>query len=358
MDRRLYTAIFADSLREGIALRRRTREACAEAVILAAKTLKSALDGGHKVLFAGNGGSAADAQHLAAELVGRFVKERRPLPGIALTVDTSALTAIANDYGFDQVFARQVLGLGQPGDVLVAITTSGTSPNVLRALEAARERKMACIGLTSTRAPESFYRACDVTIAIPSKNTARTQELHITIGHVLCELLEVDGDEPIEATPLLSKETTIEALLPLRAHWRAEKTTVAWTSGCFDVLHAGHVKSLTAARAFGDVLVVGINSDESVRALKGAGRPIFSARERSAMLAALEVVDHVVVFDGANPSAALDHLRPDVHCKGADYAGPNAPPMPEAEVVRAYGGRIEFLPLIPELSTSSVLKRL
>jgi phosphoheptose isomerase len=153
-------------------------------VMGAATLLRDALRGGHKILLCGNGGSAADAQHIAAELVGRFVAERRPLPAIALTTDTSALTAIGNDYGFDAVFARQVEALGAAGDVLVAITTSGKSPNVVAAITAARARGMKVIALTGAKGG-ALVASSDAGVAVPSADTARIQECHITIGHLL-----------------------------------------------------------------------------------------------------------------------------------------------------------------------------
>jgi rfaE bifunctional protein nucleotidyltransferase chain/domain len=130
------------------------------------------------------------------------------------------------------------------------------------------------------------------------------------------------------------------------------------TNGCFDLLHVGHVRNLRAARAFGDVLVVGVNDDASVRRLKGAGRPIVPAVERAELLAALWCVDAVVLFGEDTPMAALERLRPEVHCKGADYAPPAGKPIPEAAVVAAYGGRIEFLPLVPGISTSELARRI
>ena len=148
-----------------------------------------ALAGGHKVLFCGNGGSAADSQHLAAEFVGRFQKERKGLPAIALTVDTSILTAVANDYGYDTVFARQVQALGQPGDVLVGISTSGNSKNVLLAIEEARAKGITCIGMTAEGGGR-MADVCDICLAVPVKVTARAQEMHILIGHILCELVD------------------------------------------------------------------------------------------------------------------------------------------------------------------------
>lgn len=140
----------------------------------------------HTIFFFGNGGSAADAQHLAAEMVGRFTLERRPLPAIALTTDTSILTSIGNDYGFDQVFIRQIQGLGRTGDVAVGLSTSGNSPNVLLAMEAARERGMVTIALTG-RSGGKLVTAVDFCLRVPSTETARIQESHITLGHLICQ---------------------------------------------------------------------------------------------------------------------------------------------------------------------------
>ena len=162
-----------------------------EQVERVATAIKAALANGKKILFCGNGGSAADSQHLAAEFVGRFQKERQGLPAIALTVDTSILTAVGNDYGFDKVFVRQVEALGNEGDVLVGISTSGTSPNVLAAVELAKAKGMYCVGMTAANGAK-LAELCDECIAIPAQVTARAQEMHILIGHILCEL--VDGE--------------------------------------------------------------------------------------------------------------------------------------------------------------------
>ena len=149
-----------------------------------------ALADGRKVLLFGNGGSAADAQHIAAEFVGRFLRERRPLPAIALTTDTSALTAIANDYGYDDVFARQVRALGTAGDVALAISTSGRSPSVLRAVEACRERGITVVALTGGDGGPLAGMA-DVSLRVSASTvSARIQETHILIGHVVCELVD------------------------------------------------------------------------------------------------------------------------------------------------------------------------
>jgi rfaE bifunctional protein nucleotidyltransferase chain/domain len=143
-----------------------------------------------------------------------------------------------------------------------------------------------------------------------------------------------------------------------RAEWRAQQKVVAWTNGCFDILHAGHIQSLQEARRLGDTLIVGLNSDASVRRLKGSTRPIFPQRERAMMLAALSCVDAVVIFDEDTPEAALRQLQPDIHCKGADYAPPSGKPVPEAEVVKSYGGKLAFLPLVEGLSSSKTIERI
>lgn len=160
-----------------------------QALADASDALIEVLRGRHKVLFFGNGGSAADAQHLAAELAGRFQFDRPALAGLALTVNTSCLTAIGNDYEFDQIFSRQVESLGVPGDAAVGITTSGRSSNVLRALQTARGRGMVTVSLTG-RDSDALRDLTDFCISIPSKDTARIQEAHILTGHILCEIIE------------------------------------------------------------------------------------------------------------------------------------------------------------------------
>jgi len=151
--------------------------------------ITSVIKNGNKVLIAGNGGSAADAQHIAAELSGRFVKERRALPGIALTVDTSALTAIANDYGYNHVFSRQLEALAQPGDLFIGISTSGNSQGILNAFEAAKKLSCKTLGL-SGRDGGKMTGMCDLNIVVPSQITARIQEMHILIGHILCKAVD------------------------------------------------------------------------------------------------------------------------------------------------------------------------
>ena len=334
---------------------------CASAAMAAAEAISASLARGGKLLVFGNGGSAADAQHLAGELVGRFEVDRPALAAIALTTDSSALTAIANDLGYERVFSRQVEGLGAPGDVALAISTGGSSPNVVGGVRAARERGLRTIALTGP--PESeLAAAAELVVATPGPRTARIQECHLVIEHAICEYVEASlagGRQapPSESRPQSAPVVSWEELEGLRESWRRQGKRVVWTNGCFDVVHAGHVRSLTAARALGDVLVVGLNSDDSVRRLKGPGRPILELDQRAALISALRSVDHVVVFDEDTPEAALERLKPDVHSKGAEYAPPHGSPMPEREVVEAYGGRIEFLPEVSGISTSEVIAR-
>ncbi len=161
----------------------------AERLAAAVDLVVTALAEGNKLLVMGNGGSAGDAQHLAAEIVGRFKLERRALPAVALTTDTSILTAIGNDYGFDQVFRRQVEALAAPGDVVVGISTSGNSPNVLAALTLAREMGCRTVGLLG-RDGGSIGPVVDLELTVPSQDTPRIQEGHITMIHILCDLVE------------------------------------------------------------------------------------------------------------------------------------------------------------------------
>ena len=173
-----------------VALERATRDA---AMLASARkiadTIIAALRHGHKLLIVGNGGSAADAQHIAAEIVGRYKQDRPAWAAIALTTDTSALTAIANDYGFEQVFARQVEGLGRRGDVLLALSTSGRSPNILAALRTAHQRGLVTIGFTGSKGG-ALGTVCDHVLVAPSDDTAVIQQIHLAVAHGICEEIE------------------------------------------------------------------------------------------------------------------------------------------------------------------------
>src|SRR5207249_172580 len=185
MNRKKALQIVLNSFRTGTDLRNQVAQDCGERIVDAAALIARCLRSGGKLLLFGNGGSAADAQHLAAEFVGRFRIERQALPAIALTTDSSILTAVGNDYGFDQIFARQIQALGRPGDVVIAITTSGNSPNVIEGVKAAKRGDLKTIGL-SGKDGGLLAKEADVTITIASPSTARIQECHIGVGHLLC----------------------------------------------------------------------------------------------------------------------------------------------------------------------------
>lgn len=174
---------------DNIALHERMRQADQAPLLTAIDAIASGFRDGQALLVFGNGGSAADAQHFVTEFVGRFQRERRGVPAIALTADTSLLTAVANDYGFARVFARQIEALGAPGDIAFGISTSGTSPSVVEALRAARERGMITIALTGRDGGEAGQLA-DIHLNVPDDMTARVQQVHITMLHVICELVE------------------------------------------------------------------------------------------------------------------------------------------------------------------------
>jgi D-sedoheptulose 7-phosphate isomerase len=177
------------SIQEHAELLSRTEEACLDVLVRLAETVVACFARGGKVLFFGNGGSAADAQHLAAEFAVRFVRERRPLAGLALTTNTSALTACANDYGFEHLFSRQIAALGRPEDVAIGFSTSGNSPNIVTAIMQARQDGIFTAAFTGDSGGK-LRGLPDLLIAVPSTSTARIQEMHILLGHLLCQEVE------------------------------------------------------------------------------------------------------------------------------------------------------------------------
>ena len=172
-------------------LKYKVAETLSHQILKAAHTIRDCLANGGKLLLMGNGGSAADSQHIAAELIGRFKKERKAIPALALTVDSSSLTALGNDYGFDNIFSRQVEALANPNDAVVGISTSGNSINVIHALNVAREIGASTIGLIGNDGG-NMKDSVDISIVVPSSDTARIQEVHITVGHIICEIIEQD----------------------------------------------------------------------------------------------------------------------------------------------------------------------
>jgi len=184
-----FTRWVIDEIEASIDVKRRTIETQAPMIVAIAERVVETFRRGGKLLLCGNGGSAADAQHIAAEFVSRFRRERRGLPAIALTTDTSILTAISNDYGYERVFARQVEALGRPGDMVIGISTSGISASVIAAMRAARNGGMATVGFTGASGG-TLVDHVDLCLCVPSHNTARIQEVHITVAHTVCEIVE------------------------------------------------------------------------------------------------------------------------------------------------------------------------
>ncbi len=174
---------------ESIAVKQKSLERLTDTIADIAEVIVESLSNGGKLLLCGNGGSAADAQHIAAEFICRFVRNRQALPAIALTTDTSIITAAGNDFSFDEVFSRQVDALGAPGDVLLAISTSGNSPNVIKAVESAKRNRVTVIGFTGESGGK-LRDICDICLCVPSTVTARIQEVHITAAHAICSIAE------------------------------------------------------------------------------------------------------------------------------------------------------------------------
>ena len=162
---------------------------CSDQIYQASDLIIGSLNSGKKIMFCGNGGSAADSQHLAAELLGRYKKNRDPLAAISLTTDTSTITAIANDFSYEQIFSRQIEGIGLEGDVLYAISTSGNSQNILKAIETARKKNIKIIGLTGETGGK-MKNICDILINVPAGQPYRIQEMHIAVGQIICEIIE------------------------------------------------------------------------------------------------------------------------------------------------------------------------
>jgi rfaE bifunctional protein nucleotidyltransferase chain/domain len=318
-----------------------------------AVTVVAALRSGGTLFTFGNGGSAADAEHLAAELVGRYHRDRRPLAAVALTTNTAAVTAIANDYGFEQVFARQVRALAGPADVVLGISTSGRSPNVVAGLAAAAEvgaRRLALVGSAG------FEGDAESVLRVAPDHTPGVQEAHRLAWHLLCVGVDAALEAPLGPPPSdADRVVTLDQAVARVAGWRDAGHRVATTNGCFDLLHEGHVAALAEARAQADHLVVLCNTDASVVRAKGPGRPAVPFEQRAAVLAALRAVDLVVPLDDDLPTGSLVRLRPDVHVKGAEY---DVADLPEAAAVTEAGGRIHRNAMVADRSTTGLLRRL
>jgi D-sedoheptulose 7-phosphate isomerase len=274
-------------------------EVAAACEIAAVSTaLAQCFSAGGTLLTFGNGGSAACAQHMAAEFVGRMSRIRPPLPAIALTADTALLTAVANDFGFEQVFARQIDALGRPGDVALAISTSGDSANVLAGVRAAAGRGLLTVALTGP-GPSALHDRADLVASVRGPGAQRVQEGHLAVGHALCgavEALLFDGPLPVAPSRLVGWDD----LQVLRARWRRHGRRVVWANAVARTLDQRCLERLAAAGRAGDVLVVGVSG------------PDREAAELAEALLGLRAVDHTVLLAGRSPERAAAELAPDV----------------------------------------------
>lgn len=324
----------------------------AEVFARAATCMIDALKKKNRILACGNGGSAADAEHMVAELVGRFGFDRASLPGISLCTPSATFTAIANDYGYEQVFRRQTQGLGRAGDVLVGISTSGNSANIVEAFKAASLLHITTIAMTGNR-DSKLSEIADITLRAPSSHTPRIQEIHGLLVHSLCRAIEEEifsgnGQAPALPADKILKSEQISTLAAAIASKQA-----VFTNGCFDILHPGHVYILKEARKLGELLIVGLNSDSSVVRLKGENRPYHRFADRADVMAALACVDYVIGFEEDTPKQLIEALTPKILVKGGDYRHDT---IVGADWVTGHGGEVKVIPLLPGHSTTGILK--
>jgi rfaE bifunctional protein nucleotidyltransferase chain/domain len=317
----------------------------------AVKLMVAALTNGQRILVCVNVGSASDAEHMDGELVGRFGYDRASLPCISLCTPSATFTAIANDYGYEHVFKRQVQGLGRPGDVLIGISTSGNSPNIVEAFKAAGEMNISTIAMTGSR-DSKLSQIAHLTVRAPSTRTPRIQEIHGLLLHSMCRAIEEEifpGKALAPALPAskIIDRDNIQTLAAAIKDYQA-----VFTNGCFDILHPGHVYVLNESRKAGELLIVGLNTDASIKRLKGPSRPYHSFADRAMVLAALECVDYVIGFDEDTPENLIKNLTPKILVKGGDYTHDT---IVGADWVTSHGGCVKVIPLLEGHSTTGIL---
>ena len=317
-----------------------------------AKGISDALKSG-KILYAfGNGGSAAEAQHFTTELIGRFKENRKSLPAISLCSDISAMTCIANDFGYDAIFSRQVEGLVKEGDFVFGFTTSGKSKNVIAGLDAARKMGGVAILITG-QAPLAVNDLADIAIQIGGSETAIIQESHLMLIHILSELIEINLE--LKHPPVQNQNPRIIYDYDFKRQLLPNQKSIVWVNGCFDILHEGHLLLLSTASRAGSFLVVGINSDSSVRKLKGDSRPVIPEMSRARTLAQLPFVDLVVIFSEEDPREILKVVRPNVVLKGDNYRTEN---FKEKDFLLEINCEILFTPHIEGVSSSALIRNI
>lgn len=315
-----------------------------------AQDISEGFKSGKRLYAFGNGGSAAEAQHFTTELIGRFKESRKSLPAISLCSDSTALTCIANDFGFDEIFSRQVEGLVEAGDIVIGFTTSGKSKNVLLGLRSARKMNGKAVLVTGNNDVSNEFEF-DTILQIGGSETAVIQELHLSLIHILCDLIEIN----MELAPRIPKKSGPkivydhqfnEDILP-------DKNLITWVNGCFDILHEGHLMLLNEAASLGGSLIVGINSDTSVRKLKGKNRPYITEMNRARTLAQFPFVDLVVIFDSEDPMDILTKIQPNAVVKGSTYEKIE---YPEKEFLKKIKCKVTYTSHIDGISTTEIIK--
>jgi len=317
-----------------------------------AKGISDALKSGKTLYAFGNGGSAAEAQHFTTELIGRFKENRKSLPAISLCSDISAMTCIANDFGYDAIFSRQVEGLVKEGDFVFGFTTSGKSKNVIAGLDAARKMGGVAILITG-QAPLAVNDLADIAIQIGGSETAIIQESHLMLIHILSELIEINLE--LKHPPVQNQNPRIIYDYDFKRQLLPNQKSIVWVNGCFDILHEGHLLLLSTASRAGSFLVVGINSDSSVRKLKGDSRPVIPEMSRARTLAQLPFVDLVVIFSEEDPREILKVVRPNVVLKGDNYRTEN---FKEKDFLLEINCEILFTPHIEGVSSSALIRNI
>jgi len=317
-----------------------------------AEEIVTAFKSGNRLYAFGNGGSASEAQHFTTELIGRFKGNRRALPAISLNSDTSAITCIANDFGFEQVFSRQLEGLLNPGDIVVAFSTSGTSLNVLKGLEVASALGAKTTLLTGSNG-QTQRNSSQRTIALGGNETALIQEIHLAIIHIVCDVIEVlSGFQPDEKNreprEIIYDYDLTPDLVP-------KNKELVWVNGCFDIIHEGHLLLMEIAAKQGNHLIVGLNSDASVRQIKGEGRPFIPELYRAKTLARIPFVDQVIIFSDPNPLSILRRIAPHCVVKDSSYESVD---YPEKDYLIANRTKIVYTSHISDLSTTAIISRL
>lgn len=346
------------------------------------ETIGRCFETGGTLFVGGNGGSHSDALHLTGELLKRFDRDRRlaeeerhlfqGLPygeevfgqlergfrAVALGVNTAFGTAIENDFALPKMaFAQEIFVMGREKDALLAISTSGNARNLMYAHTAAKIKGMTTIALTGSDGGE-LGKVADMALRVPAQKTPDVQELHLPIYHALAAMLEIRefGSGLPFTIPGKGSVIPLERLESLVESLRRAGKRIVWTNGCFDLVHLGHITSLNAAKSYGDILIVGLNSDESVRAIKGPERPIVGERQRAAVLAHLTAVDYVTIFNDPTTVPILKRIKPDVYAKGGDYTLDTINPE-ERRLVESYGGEIAILPVVDGISTTRLVER-